>query len=166
MKKFLISLLGILVAISFLILLVDDMEASSINIKAGSKVSHITQGNWNEDNRLFGIEYQFNDNIIIEHSEFINSYSKPTKFDMVTLQYHPINYEKVKIGGGVSFGRQEGYCTKGWDTVRCKDGMSDVSPIVIPFIGAEIDNFIVRYTYIPNSVEIFSFGFKAIEWGE
>jgi hypothetical protein len=141
-----------------------NVRADSINIKAGSKVNHIAKGEWNEDNRLIGVEYQFNDNIIIEHSEFINSYSKPTQFDMVTLQYHPINYEKVKIGGGISFGRQEGYCTKGWDTLRCKDGMSDVSPIILPFIGAELDNFIVRYTYIPNSVEIFTFGFKAVEF--
>jgi hypothetical protein len=138
--------------------------ANSINIKAGSKVSHIAQGEWNEDNKLIGIEYQHNDNFIVEYSEFVNSYGKDTKFAMFTGQYLPLNYNKFNFGAGLSAGYQDGYCHKDWQTRQCKNGMDDTSLIVLPFLTAEFDNFIIRYTYIPNAVEIMTFGFKAIEW--
>lgn len=137
---------------------------SSINIKAGSKVSHIAQGDWNEDNRLIGIEYQFNDNFILEYSEFVNSYGKDTKFTMATGQILPIQYKYINAGIGLSLGHQDGYCHKDWNTRRCKDGMDDTSFIGLPFLVIEIDNVIIRYTYIPNAVEIVTVGFKAIGW--
>lgn len=164
MTKLLKSLLCVLIIVG---LASAYLKADSINIKAGSKVHHIAKGEWNEDNRLVGIEYQFNDNLIIEHSSFINSYGKPTQFTMVTGQYLPLEYKEFKIGAGLSVGYQDGYCHKNFDTIRCEnDTMDDTSFIALPFLVAEIDNFIIRYTYIPNSIEIMTFGFKAIEWGE
>ena len=161
MTKFLKSLLAILIVIG---LSISYLKADSINIKAGSKVSHIAKGEWNEDNRLLGVEYQLNDNFIVEHSRFINSYGRPTQFTLVTGQYLPLEYKEFKIGAGVSIGHQDGYCHKDWGTRQCKDGMDDTSFIALPFLVAEIDNFIIRYTYIPNCVEIMTFGFKAVEW--
>ena len=164
--KILTSILGAMLLVMAVALVYDDCFADSINIKAGSKVSHIAKGEWNEDNRLLGIEYQLNDNFIVEHSRFINSYGRPTQFTMVTGQYLPLEYKDFKIGAGLSVGHQDGYCRKGWRTRQCKDGMDDTSFIALPFLVAEIDNFIIRYTYIPNSVEIMTFGFKAVEWGD
>jgi hypothetical protein len=163
MTKFLKSLLFVLVVVG---LCSAYLKADSINIKAGSKVSHMAKGEWNEDNRLFGLEYQFNDNFIFEHSRFINSYGKPTQFTMVTGQYLPLQYKELNIGAGVSVGHQDGYCHKNFNTRQCKQGMDDTSLIALPYFIIEIDNFIIRYTYIPNSVEIMTFGFKAFEWGD
>lgn len=148
----------------FLVLFVTNGYADSVNVKVGSKVDHIAKGEWNEDNKLLGIEYQHNDSVILEYSEFVNSYGKDTKFTMVSLQYLPLEYKKAKIGAGISLGYQEGYCHKGFATTRCKDGMEDTSPLALYYATTEIDNFIIRYTYIPNSVEIMTFAFKAIEW--
>ena len=146
--------------------------ADSINIDFGAKSNHIAKGEFNEDHNWLGLSYRFIEedkySLQVEGVKFINSYNTPTKFIAVTGIYTPLKYKDIKFGISGSVGYQKGYCVSLKGTKNCseqelKDG-SNKSLLFLYGLYAELDNFFLTYTYIPNSVEAVRFGFKALEW--
>ena len=146
--------------------------ADSINIDVGAKSDHLIEGDFNEEHSWKGIGYRFIENdkycTQIEYANFINSYNDATEFIALTGIYAPFKYKGVRFGISGSIGYQRGYYVNLGVTVhpdRAKRlGIGNESILILYSIYGELDNLVLNYTYIPNSVEAIRVGFKAVEW--
>ena len=148
-------------------------KADSILVGIGAKSDHLIEGEFNEENHNWlGLAYRFIEedkySVQFEGVSFVNSYYEPTKFVAITGIYTPIKWRDVKLGITGSIGYQKGYYVNREGTVHPSNakrlGMSNESVLILYSIYAEIDNIVLNYVYIPDSVSAVSIGFKAIEW--
>jgi len=148
-------------------------KADSLIGYYGAKSNHLVEGKFNETNHNWkGLGYRFveNDKYSVQgdYVEFINSYYEPTKFIAITGIYTPLTYKSWKLGLSGSIGYQEGYYVSKEGamnpTTGKRLGIDNRSILLLYSFYAELDNIIINYTYIPDSVEAISFGFKAMEW--
>lgn len=151
------------------------ISADSLIVNLGAKSDHLIKGEFNEENHNWlGLGYRFIEedkySVQVEGVSFVNSYYDDTKFVALTGVYTPIKWKDIKLGISGSIGYQEGYYVTSQGTVhpsRAKRlGMSNTSILVLYTLYAELDNLVVNYTYIPESVQAITFGFKVIEWGD
>lgn len=145
--------------------------ADSINVTAGVGSKHFLPYELNEQNGGIGIgyEYNYNEDIAInaDYIKFTNSYNKPTQFTGLTINYTPIRYKELKLGGFIGTVYNDGYC--GFYDV-CKDDMSDTGFLPIGGAVVQIDNFIVKGMTLPSekldSIDavVWLVQFKAVEF--
>jgi hypothetical protein len=157
----------------FLLLFAISLSANSLIVNVGAKSDHLVKGEFNESNHNWlGLGYRFIEkdkySVQIETVKFVNSYYEPTKFVALTGIYTPIKIGDVKLGVSLSTGWQDGYYVNHKGTHHPKIakelGLDNSSLLFLYSLYAEVDNIVINYTYIPNSVQACTVGFKAIEW--
>jgi hypothetical protein len=163
---------GLIVLLSMLIIS-STSKADALIVDIGAKSDHLIEGDFNEKNHNWvGVGYRFIEkeeySVQVKGVSFVNSYYEPTKFVAVTGIYTPIVWKDIKLGITGSVGWQEGYYINKEGTVHPNKaktlGLSNKSVLVLYSLYGELDNIIVNYTYIPESVQAITIGVKAIEW--
>ena len=148
--------------------------AQSLIVDIGARSDHLIEGDFNEKNHNWlGLAYRFVEedkySVELKGVSFVNSYYDDTEFYALTGIYTPIKYKDIKLGISGSIGYQKGYYVNQEGTVHPSNakrlGISNESILVLYSIYGELDNIVINYVYIPDSVQAISFGFKAIEWG-